>query len=112
LVLEVLHSLELIVDSLFEIDILAGVIDCLCEEGLIFNWAGKAKKKTAPEDEVIDPNNSFHVAYLVGLKWGTTADAAMVRAAVKRFQQDHWRKPTMRRDAWEVVSLMNSTSTE
>jgi hypothetical protein len=109
-VLEVLHSLGWLV--YFLIEILAVVVECLCGGCEVLNRTGQPKKKTAPEDEVIDPNNSFHVAYLVGLKWGTTADAAMVRDAVRHFQQDHWRKPTMRRDAWEVVGLMDSTSTE
>lgn len=99
---DALHCWELLV--YFLIEIFFGVIDCLFGVSAVFDLFSKSKENTVAEDEVIDPGNSFHVGYLVGLKGGAITDAAAVPDTLERFQQTHGRKPTLR-DAKLVVGL-------
>ena len=91
------------------LEALSTVGDLLFGVWTIFDWFGNAKDTSDKNDEEIDPNNSFQMGYLLGLKGGTITNAAIVQSALLRFEQAHGRKPTMR-DAGVVVGLIDSTS--
>ena len=59
--------------------------------------------------DVIDPNNSYQIGFLIGMTGGTVVDAAVVRFALQRFEQVHGYKPTLR-DAALVVGFMKTSS--
>ena len=59
------------------------------------------------QDDLIDPENSYQIGYLMGLTGGTITDAAVVRYALERFEQTHGYKPTLR-DAALIVGMMQS----
>ena len=70
-------------------------------------WPNRSKPVAHRDDEVIDAENAQQIGFLVGLVGGNIADAAVARFALRRFEETHGRKATMR-DAAIVVGLMKS----
>jgi len=56
-------------------------------------------------DELIDPSNSYPIGLIVGMTGWAVMDAAIVRFALQRFEEQHGRKATMR-DVGTVIGLM------
>lgn len=56
-------------------------------------------------DELIDPSNSYQIGLILGMTGGTVKEAAIVRFALQRFEEQHGRKATMR-DVGTVIGLM------
>ena len=63
----------------------------------------------AGDIQLIDPNNMSHVGTIAGLMGGTIPDAAVMRFALKRFEETHGRPATIR-DAGIVVGMITSGS--
>lgn len=58
-------------------------------------------------DPFIDPDDTRQIALLVGLKGGSIPDAAVMRFALKRFEQQHGRRATTR-DIGIVLGLIDT----
>jgi hypothetical protein len=58
-------------------------------------------------DSFIDPDDTRQIALLVGLKGGSIPDAAVMRFALQRFEQQHGRRATTR-DIGIVLGLIDS----
>jgi len=87
--------------------IVLGIGSCVILGWLMFHQTSTPEAHVASHDDVIDPNNSYQVGFLIGLTGGTVTDASMVRYALERFEQTHGYKPTLR-DAATIVGLMNA----
>lgn len=72
-----------------------------------FLWMLLTSKNESHSDAVIDPNDARQIGTLIGLMGGSIADAAVAQAALRRFEQEHGRKATMK-DAGTVAGLMRS----
>lgn len=55
----------------------------------------------------IDPDDTRQIALLVGLRGGSIPDAAVMRFALQRFEQQHGRRATTR-DIGIVLGLIDS----
>ena len=71
----------------------------------VFFWLLIGKTPSPGEDVVIDPNDSRQMGTLMGLMGGRITDAAVAQYALRRFEEVHGRKATMR-DAAVVVGMM------
>lgn len=89
------------------LQILVGLCVCALFFWMITTSQNIPDGRIVSHDDLIDPNNSYQVGYLVGLTGGTIMDANVVRQALDRFEQIHGYKPTLR-DAALVVGLMQS----
>lgn len=58
-------------------------------------------------DPFIDPDDTRQIALLIGLKGGTIPDAAVMRFALQRFEQEHGRRATTR-DIGIVLGLIDT----
>ena len=88
-----------------------GVLACVCFGWWIINQSTASEARVSSQDDQIEPHNSYQIGYLMGVSGGTVADAAVVRQALKRFEQTQGYKPTLR-DAAEVVGLMQMENHE
>lgn len=91
--------------------IIGGLLVLLYVVFMVSSWYGKSNASETVGHDEIDPDNSTQMGVLVGLTGGAVADAAVMRYALQRFEQNHGRKPTMQ-DAGLVVGLMNSMRAE
>ncbi len=71
--------------------------------------SSKSGPKVAGDSQLIDPNNMSHVGTLAGLMGGTIPDAAVMRFALKRFEETHGRPATIR-DVGIVVGMITGGS--
>ena len=58
-------------------------------------------------DPFIDPDDTRQIALLIGLKGGSIPDAAVMRFALQRFEQEHGRRATTR-DIGIVLGLIDT----
>jgi hypothetical protein len=56
----------------------------------------------------IDPEDSYQIGLLVGMRGGTIPDAALMRFALQRFQEEHGRRATSN-DIGLVLGLIESS---
>lgn len=87
----------------------------LCVAFLIFfAWLFTPNRKPASADRdasgdpFIDPDDTYQIGLLAGLTGGTIPDAALMRFALKRFQEIHGRRATSR-DIGIVLGLIESS---
>lgn len=74
---------------------------------MVTSQGSSSDGRVTSQDDLIDPDNSYQIGYLIGMTGGTVTDAAVVRYALQRFEQTHGYKPTLR-DAALVIGLMQS----
>ncbi len=67
----------------------------------------KSHMKTYSDDDVINPDDSQQIGFLVGMMGGDIADAAIARYALQRFEETHGCKATMR-DKGVVVGMISA----
>ena len=67
----------------------------------------KRGERSRSGDPFIDPDDTRQIALLVGLKGGSIPDAAVMRFALKRFEQEHGRRATTR-DIGIVLGLIDT----
>ena len=78
-----------------------------------FVWLVVPSRNSAPlssknsNDPFIDPDDSYQIGLLVGMKGGTIPDAALMRFALQRFQEIHGRRATST-DIGLVLGLIES----
>ena len=72
--------------------------------GLIPSKSSAGKNTMAPDDQIIDPTDSYQIGLIIGAAGGSIADAATARYALQRFEEIHGRKPTVR-DLGTVAGL-------
>lgn len=89
------------------LQIILGIGSCLIFGWLMFSQSSTPDTRMTSQDDLIDPNNSYQIGFLVGMTGGHVADASVIRDALDRFEQIHGYKPTLR-DAAIVVGLMNA----
>ncbi len=89
------------------LQIILGIGSCLIFGWLMFSQSSNPDTRMTSQDDLIDPNNSYQIGFLVGMTGGGVADAAVVRFALDRFEQSYGYKPTLR-DAAVVVGFMNA----
>ena len=87
--------------------IVLGIGSCVIFGWLMFHQSSNPGNRVTSHDDVIDPNNSYQIGFLIGMTGGTVNDASLVRYALERFEQTHGYKPTLR-DAATIVGLMNA----
>ena len=80
---------------------------------VFFVWLVVPSKNSAPlmsknpDDPFIDPDDSYQIGLLVGLRGGSIPDAALMRFALQRFQEIHGRRATST-DIGLVLGLIES----
>jgi uncharacterized membrane protein YeiH len=77
------------------------VVAVVCVGVFVYLMVPSVKGRDAP----LDPTDPRTLGMLVGMTGGSIADAAVARYALKRFEQEHGRKATLR-DAAIVVGIM------
>ncbi|MGB8355217.1 MAG: hypothetical protein WCD79_15065 [Chthoniobacteraceae bacterium] len=66
--------------------------------------SGDKTAPSSPNDQIIDPTDSYQIGLIIGAAGGSIADAATARYALQRFEEIHGRKPTVR-DLGTVAGL-------
>ena len=89
------------------LQILLGLAACGLFFWMMVTSQNPSVGRITSQDDLIDPENSYQIGYLMGLTGGTITDAAVVRYALERFEQTHGYKPTLR-DAALIVGMMQS----
>ena len=89
------------------LQIVLGIGSCLLFGWLMISHSSTPETRVASHDDVIDPNNSYQIGFLMGMTGGAVGDASVVRYALERFEQTHGYKATLR-DAAVLVGLMNA----
>ena len=74
----------------------------------IFVWLLIAPRKSADDNAVINPSDPRQLALLIGMTGGSIADAAVAQHALRRFEEQHGRKATVR-DMATVAGMMTSS---
>ena len=72
---------------------------------LLTGSASAAGPRSRSESDVLDADNPADLGYLIGLLGGTIADAAVAQFALRRFEETHGRKATVR-ESGELIGLM------
>jgi hypothetical protein len=63
----------------------------------LFVWMLLGGKRDANDpDAVLDPDNPQQVSLLIGMTGGSIADAATAQFALRRFEEEHGRKATVK----------------
>lgn len=65
------------------------------------------RSRSMSGDIFIDPDDTRQIALLVGLRGGSIPDAAVMRFALQRFEQQHGRRATTR-DIGVVLGLIDT----
>jgi hypothetical protein len=73
----------------------------------IFAWLLISLKKTAKGDQPIDASDARQIGTLVGLMGGSNDDAAIAQNALRRFEEEHGRKATVK-EMGVVAGMMRS----
>jgi hypothetical protein len=74
----------------------------------IFVWMLLGSKRGSnPADAVIDPNDSRQISTLIGMLGGDVKDAAVAHLALRRFEEEHGRKATVK-DMAIVAGMMRT----
>ena len=73
----------------------------------IFAWLMYPSKNTADENRVIDPNDARQIGLLIGMTGGSIATAAAAQFALRRFEEVHGRKATVK-EMGLVAGMMRS----
>ena len=89
------------------LQILLGLAACGLFFWMMVTSQNPSVGRITSQDDLIDPENSYQIGFLMGLTGGTITDAAVVRFALERFEQTHGYKPTLR-DAALIVGMMQS----
>lgn len=89
------------------LQILLGLAACGLFFWMLVTSQNPSVGRIASQDDLIDPENSYQIGYLMGLAGGTITDAAVVRYALERFEQTHGYKPTLR-DSALILGMMQS----
>ncbi|MES2439236.1 MAG: hypothetical protein V4584_09215 [Verrucomicrobiota bacterium] len=71
----------------------------------IFIWPSSRSASRRHGGSIIDPEDSYQIALLVGMAGGTFADAVVVRYALQRFKEIHGR-PATDLDAATLIGIM------
>lgn len=71
----------------------------------LFAWLLLGSRKSSKDDVVIDPNDPRQIGTLIGMTGGSTADAAVAQFALRRFEEEHGRKVTVK-DMGIVAGMM------
>ncbi len=61
--------------------------------------------KARAESDVLDADNPADLSYLVGMFGGSIEDAAIAQFALRRFEETHGRKATVR-ESGELIGVM------
>jgi hypothetical protein len=72
----------------------------------LFIWPSSgASASRPPGGRIIDPDDSYQIALLVGMAGGSFADAVIVRYALERFKETHGR-PATDLDVATLIGIM------
>jgi hypothetical protein len=71
----------------------------------VFLWLVSGAKISTTGEMLIDPNDARQMGTLIGLMGGTVADAAVAQFALRRFEEIHGRKATVK-EMGIVVGIM------
>ncbi|MFM2081857.1 MAG: hypothetical protein RL380_548 [Verrucomicrobiota bacterium] len=80
----------------------------------VFVWLmiPSAKDKSvlskSPNEPFIDPDDSYQIGLLVGMRGGTIPDAALMRFALQRFEEENGRRATSS-DLGIVLGMIESS---
>ena len=72
-----------------------------------FVWLLIGSKKSSESQLLIDPNDPRQIGTLIGMMGGSVADGALAQFALRRFEQEHGRKATVK-DMGIVAGMMKT----
>jgi hypothetical protein len=72
-----------------------------------FAWLLVSAKQNAEGDRVIDATDARQIGTLIGLMGGSIHDAAIAQNVLRRFEQEHGRKATVK-EMGVVAGMMRS----